>query len=84
MTMMGLPVPAAGSYLEALVEPLAGLRGETGKDVAVVLDNRAHLAQDIEVEAVARRVAPLFQARGIAVFPDAKRALGAVRLARRS
>jgi acyl-CoA synthetase (NDP forming) len=84
MTMMGLPVPAAGSYLEALVEPLAGLRGETGKDVAVVLDNRAHLAQDIEVEAVARRVAPLFQARGIAVFSDAKRALGAVRLARRS
>jgi acyl-CoA synthetase (NDP forming) len=67
--------PPAGSYLQSLVNPLAQLREETGKDLVMVLDNRAYRPEDVGVEAVSRQVRQRFQDVGIPVYSSAERAL---------
>jgi acyl-CoA synthetase (NDP forming) len=67
--------PVSGTYLRALIEPLAGLKRETGKEVVMVFDNRAQLAAEAGVEAVSRGVRDRFQDAGIPVYPSTQRAL---------
>jgi acyl-CoA synthetase (NDP forming) len=73
--MNGMEPPPVGSYLKSLVGTLAGLKKETGREVVMVLDNRAHMPEDVIVEAVSREMRGLFQAEGIAVYPSTERAL---------
>ena len=73
--MNGLEAPVPGSYLEGLVETMAQLKKSTGKDLVVVLENRAYQEHEVAVEAVYRRSKQLFQAQGIPVYPTAERAL---------
>jgi acyl-CoA synthetase (NDP forming) len=67
--------PPPGSYLQSLVNPLAQLREETGKDLVMVLDNRTYQPEDVEVEAVSRQVRQQLQEVGIPVYSSAERAL---------
>jgi len=67
--------PPRGSYLQSLVEPLARLREETGKDLVMVLDNRTYQPEDVGVEAVSRQMRQRFQDVGIPVYSSAERAL---------
>jgi len=67
--------PPPGSYPQSLVNPLAQLKEETGKDLVMVLDNRTYKAEDVGVEAVARQVRQRFQDVGIPVYSSAERAL---------
>ena len=71
----GTEPPPRGSYLKSLVGTLARLKEETGKEVVMVFDNRAHMPEDVAVEAVSREMRSLFQAEGIPVYPSAERAL---------
>jgi len=74
--MMNSPEsPVRGSYLRALIEPLTHLKRETGKEVVMVFDNRAHLLSEAGVEAVSREVRDRFQHAGIPVYPSTERAL---------
>jgi acyl-CoA synthetase (NDP forming) len=73
--MNGLEPPARGSYLEGLVETASRLKKSTGKDLVMVLENRAYEEHDLVVEGVYRRSKKLFQAQGIPVYPTAERAL---------
>ena len=73
--MNGMEPPPVGSYLRSLVKTLAGLKKETGREVVMVLDNRAYMPEDLTVEAVSREMRGLFQAEGIAVYPSTERAL---------
>ena len=78
--MMNSPEPlVSGSYLRALIEPLTGLKRETGKEVVMVFDNRAHLLSEAGVEAVSRGVRDRFQEAGIPVYPSTERALRGIR-----
>jgi len=74
--MMNSPEsPVSGSYLRALIAPLADLKRETGKEVVMVFDNRAHLAVEGGVETLSREVRDRFQHAGIPVYPSTERAL---------
>jgi acyl-CoA synthetase (NDP forming) len=73
--MNGMDPPPAGSYLRSLVGTLSRLKKETGKEVVMVLDNRAYMPEDVGVEGVSREMRGLFQAEGIAVYPSTERAL---------
>ncbi|MGD8983842.1 MAG: CoA-binding protein [Desulfobacteraceae bacterium] len=67
--------PQGGSYLQSLVDPLAQLREETGKDLVMVLDNRTYQPEDVRVEAISRQMRQRFQDVGIPVYASAERAL---------
>jgi acyl-CoA synthetase (NDP forming) len=67
--------PPPGSYLQSLVNPLAQLREETGKELVMVLDNRTYQPEDVGVEAVSRQARQQFQEVGIPVYSSAERAL---------
>ena len=71
----GTDPPRSGSYLRALVGILSRLKEESGKEVVMVFDNRAHMPEDVSVESVSREIRGLFQAEGIPVYPSAERAL---------
>jgi len=76
------PLPR-GLYLEALLDLLSKLKNETGKDIAVVMENKAYKMEDIEVEATLREVRTKYQAAGIPVYPNAERALRGIKNASR-
>ncbi|UCB51038.1 MAG: CoA-binding protein [Deltaproteobacteria bacterium] len=67
--------PPRGSYLQSLVEPLAQLREETGKDLVMVLNNRTYQPEDVGVEALSRQMRQRFQEVGIPVYSSTERAL---------
>ena len=73
--LMGMEHPPAGSYLHGLLEELPGLKGETGKDVIMVFDNRSYSPENLQAEITSRKLRALFQAQGIPVFSSTERAL---------
>jgi len=79
MEMDGLAPPSRESYLEGLLGMVKPLRERTGKDVVVVMENRANLAQDLEIEGLYRAMRVRFQSQGVPVYPTAERALRAIR-----
>ncbi|MFH1091750.1 MAG: CoA-binding protein [Pseudomonadota bacterium] len=79
MEVIGLPRPPQGSQLEALLDPLTQMKKETGKDVAVVFENRAYLLEDLEVEETARKMRARFLSEGIPVFFGLQRALRGIK-----
>ena len=75
MKMAGMDAPPPGDYLEQLLDILVGIRTKTGKDIAVVMENRAGREADVAVEATLRRMRDRYQSRGFPVFAGAQRAL---------
>lgn len=74
-TMNGMEPPSAGSYLKELLEPLTKLKKETGREIAMVFENRAHLPEEVDVERISREMQQQYQHSGIPVYPSAERAL---------
>lgn len=77
--MYGLEPPPPGQYVDSLFETLMGLKEQTGKDLALVFENRAYRLEDMEADAAWRQLRAKYQAAGIPVFASAERALRAVR-----
>ena len=75
MEMTGLKAPPPGAYLKELLDVLAMIREETGKDIAVVMENRAGQQEEVDVEATRRKMRDIYQSRGFPVFSSAERAL---------
>ena len=75
MEMAGMDAPPPGIYLEQLLGHLVEIKRETGKDIAVVLENRAGQQEEMDVEATRRRMRDRYQSHGFPVFCSAKRAL---------
>jgi acyl-CoA synthetase (NDP forming) len=75
LRMSGMEPPPGGSYLKGLVEDLSTLKRETGKEVIMVLENRARKVEEVTVEEIYRQSRRLFQEQGIPVFPRVQRAL---------
>lgn len=73
--MNGVEPPPPGSYLKSLIKTLSQLKHKTGKDIIMVLENRARAIEELPVEAVSRELRALFQAEGIPVYPSAERAV---------
>jgi hypothetical protein len=71
--------PPRGIYLNALLDVLTNLKKETGKDIAVVMENKAYKIDDIEVESALREVRKKYQESGIPVYPNAERALRGIK-----
>lgn len=79
MEMDGLPLPSKEAYLNQVLEVVDRLKGATGKDVVLVMENRATRVQDLDIEGIYRSMRLRFQGRGIPVFPTTERALRAIR-----
>lgn len=77
--MLGLDPPEKGAYLEALLEIIAPVKQESGKDIVLVLENRAHRIEDVEVEYTARMIKKKYHENGIPVYPNVSRALKGIR-----
>lgn len=75
MEMAGMGAPPPGAYLEQLLGILTEIKQETGKDIAVVMENRAGRQEELDVEATFRRMRDSYQEQGFPVFSSAERAL---------
>jgi len=65
--------------LDELMDAIVDLKGETGKDVVLVLENRAHRIEDMDAEMTLRHVRHKYQQNGIPVFANSSRALAAIK-----
>ncbi|MBI9075316.1 MAG: CoA-binding protein [Desulfatibacillum sp.] len=79
MDMYGMKAFPPGHYVESLFDTLVELKEQSGKDLALVFENRAYRLEDMEAEAAWRVLREKFQKAGIPVFASAERALRAVR-----
>ena len=75
MEMVGMDAPPPGAYLEQLLDSLMHIKEDTGKDIAVVMENRAGGQEEIDVEVALRKMRDNYQSRGFPVFSSAERAL---------
>jgi acyl-CoA synthetase (NDP forming) len=78
MEMDGLAARDLEDMISPLLEKAADLRDSYGKDILVVMENRAVLPSDAEIEGRCRRLKASFFEKGVPVFPSVKRALKAV------
>jgi acyl-CoA synthetase (NDP forming) len=79
LKMHKMDPPPRGTYLNSLLEVLSKLKKKTGKDIAVVMENKAYKMDDIEVESTLREVRKKYQASGIPVYPNSERALRGIK-----
>lgn len=79
LEMDGLPVPSLDQYLDGLVEAGVRLRESTGKDLVMVMENRANLPTDVSLEGASRAIQVRYHSSGVPVYPSVKRALRAIR-----
>jgi acyl-CoA synthetase (NDP forming) len=79
MKKAGIDAPPPGSYLESLLETFVRLKKKTGKDIVMVIQNRARLKENMEAESVVRSIRDQYQEAGIPVFMEPERALRGIR-----
>lgn len=79
MEMAGLPPISGGDYLKGLLETLLALKEETGKDIALVLENRTCRIEDAKVESILRELREQYQSKGIPVYENTENALRGIK-----
>ena len=79
LEMDGLKAPALDQYLYGLLEASMRLRGSTGKEVVMVMVNRANLPTDVALEGTSRAIQLRYHSKGVPVYPSVERALRAIR-----
>jgi acyl-CoA synthetase (NDP forming) len=79
LKMDGLQPPGLDEYMGGLLEVIEQLKGLTGKDVVMVLENRANLPENDRLEGAARSIRLRYHSKGIPVYPTVARALRAIR-----
>jgi len=82
MKMDSLPAPCLHDMVSPLLDRADDLRKTSGKDLVVVMENRAVLPSDLDVEKDYRELKGLFLAHGVPVFPSVARAVRAIGKAR--
>ncbi len=71
----GVKLPPTEVYFEKLLQELLNLREETGKDILMVLENRAYAVDHLDIESIFRKIKKSYQQKGIPVFNSEKNAL---------
>jgi acyl-CoA synthetase (NDP forming) len=79
MKIDGLPWPELEDYTSPLLQRIVQIRERTGKDVVVVMENRANLVEDAGLEGQSRAVRTQFHQEGVVTYPNVERALRAIR-----
>jgi hypothetical protein len=79
MKMDGLLWPRLEDYTSPLLQRIVEIKVRTGKDVVVVMENRANLVEDAGLEGECRAIRARFHQRGVVTYPNVKRALRAIR-----
>lgn len=82
MKMDGIAAPGLHEMVSPLLDRADDLRKRSGKDLVVVMENRAVLPSDLDVEKDYRELKGLFLTRGVPVFPSVSRAVRAIGKAR--
>ena len=77
--MDGLPWQGLEAYLDTLLEAIVGIRGRTGKDVVMVMVNRANLPSNAELEGIYRVLRLRCYAKGVPFYETVERGLRAIR-----
>ncbi len=78
MKMDGLAAFGLHEMVAPLLDRADDLRRRSGKDLVVVMENRAVLPSDLEVEKGYRELKGLFLASGVPVYPSVVRAMRAI------
>jgi acyl-CoA synthetase (NDP forming) len=81
--MDGLQWQSLEAYLDTLLEAIASIRRRTGKNVVMVLVNRANLPSNAELEGMYRILRLRCYAKGVPFYPTVERGLRAIRNASR-
>ena len=81
--MDGLPWQALEAYLDTLLDAIVSIRGRTGKDVVMVIVNRANLPSNAELEGIYRVLRLRCYAKGVPFYATVERALRSIRNASR-
>jgi hypothetical protein len=81
--MDGLPWQSLEAYLDTLLEAIASIRQRTGKNVVMVLVNRANLPSNAELEGMYRVLRLRCYAKGVPFYATVERGLRAIRNASR-
>jgi hypothetical protein len=79
MKMDGLPWPGLEDYTSPLLQRIVQIKERTGRDVVVVMENRANLVEDAGLEGESRAVRSRFHQEGVPTYPNVERALRAIR-----
>ncbi len=66
-------------YMDSLLEVSVRIRESTGKDIIVVIENRANLPVDNGLEGTSRAIRLGYLSQGVPVYASVKRALRAIR-----
>ena len=82
--MDGLPFPKLHEYLEEMLKGMEEIRARSGKDIVLVMENRARLPGDGDIEEMGRSFQLRYHASGIPVYPTVERAMRAIRNAYRA
>jgi len=77
--MDGLPWQSLEAYLDTLLEAIASIRQRTGKNVVMVLVNRANLPSNAELEGMYRILRLRCYTKGVPFYPTVERGLRAIR-----
>jgi hypothetical protein len=77
--MDGLLWQSLEAYLDTLLEAIASIRQRTGKNVVMVLVNRANLPSNAELEGMYRILRLRCYAKGVPFYPTVERGLRAIR-----
>lgn len=77
--MDGLPWETLEDYLDKLLEAIVRVRGQTKKDVVMVIVNRANLPSNEDLEGMYRVLRLRCYAKGVPFYPTIERALRAIR-----
>jgi len=78
MEMDKIAWPTLQEYCGALLKGIVAIRKQTGKDVVVVMENRANLPEDAALEWESRTLCDAYLDQGVPVYPSVERALRAI------
>lgn len=79
LEMDGIPAPRLDQYLDGLLDASVRIKEATGKEVVMVMENRANLPTNMEVEGTYREIQLRYHARAVPIYPSVERALRAIR-----
>ena len=79
LEMDGLPAPRLDQYLDGLLDASVRIKEATGKEVVMVMENRANLPTNMEVEGTYREIQLRYHAKAVPIYPSVERALRAIR-----
>jgi len=76
--MDGLPYTGLETYLEGLLQGILSVKARVNKEVILIMENRANMPDDVDIEKTARRFRLTYLENGIPVYGTVEQALRAL------